>query len=280
MRAVTVTGATLAFLGCCLFVMHAENSPLQFESVKLSQGADAVVAEDNDDKFPKLSPAELKAVMKEGRKAVPPRLYKDPEFGPGFDKDGKKIVPAFKPLTFTRLEKNCLALKAYSYTVADAVVDAGFNEMGVVYNLLMAMVPTPDPIESGKKMNMSPKDCVKQYKGFVKATHAKFHTKDSLPLDQLSAIRHSMEGDGGLLTIVKHDGAHYITLDGKKIGLATLKALSDVKDLDALQADVYHMLNTLKGKYQAVIDTIPTAPEGYTLKGAAAHFLVDVWKGH
>merc|ERR1711970_1234737 len=68
MRAVTVTGATLAFVGCCLFVMHSENASLKFESVKLWEETTAA------EQLPK-SLAE--AAAKVGQRAKAPKVEAD-----------------------------------------------------------------------------------------------------------------------------------------------------------------------------------------------------------
>lgn len=262
MRAVTIAGATLALLGCCLFVMHAEDASM-FESLKLGANPNAVLGE-----------AEKKAAMAAGNIAQAPKLFKDPEIGPNFK--GGKAKAGKTHGKYGKLATNCLALKAYSYVVADGVIESSFKDLGIVYNLLRAMTPTADP----KKDNMSPVDCVKQYKGFVSTTEKMYTEKDSLPIKQLGAITHSMEKGGGILITLKKKDAKVITVNGKKLGLIDMKALSNLKGITALQSEVFHMLDKIEGGIgNGIANSIEHAKEDANLLNQAQEKALEGWNG-
>jgi len=247
-RAVTVAGATLAFLGCCLFVLHAEGG---FESLKLAE--DEVVAE-----APALPKAALKAVISAGRKAKAPGLYKDPVIGPKFKKDLNDKASKKWPAPVGTLQKNCIALKAYSYTIQDAAIDAGMSEMGVVYNLVRAMAPTPNP----EKKNMSPAECEAQFEKFVAKTKADFKTPGSLPLKELGAIENSMKKTkSGLLVTVHVDNKKLVVLNGQKLGLSEVRAMVHIPELATERSNIADMLQSMQGTYDSVMQSIEAEPD-------------------
>jgi len=269
MRAVTVTGAALAFVGCCLFVMHTENASFQVESAKLWEEASGLPA------------AMKRAAQKAGDAARGPVVKASPTVADGVHavvgeskvKSTKWAAPREKwAAAHGHLETNCLALKAFAYVANDEILDSSFKQLGVTYDLLRAVTPSAKPEED----NMSPKDCVKQYKGFVAATKAKYKLDDSLPEMQLKAIEHSMEQDGGILILPKVNDAakKVITIDGKKIGLGLTAAIK--VGVKADQADVFQMLNSMKGSYHAVAMSIKVQENGLDKADSEG---LEAWNG-
>lgn len=171
------------------------------------------------------------------------------------------------------LQRNCVALKAYAYTVADGIAEEDFKDLGVVYNLLMAMIPTADP----QKDNSTPLDCANEYKKFVDKTRSAFKTEDSLPIKMLGAIQDAMEGGKGLLVSVHKKNANYIVLNGKKLGLSELTAFAKLKGMMALQDNVFNFLRTMKGHYGGIAAKIEHATKE-TLSAADAKILA-AWPG-
>merc|ERR1712216_554367 len=73
---------------------------------------------------------------------------------------------------------------------------------------------------------------------------------------QMEAIEHSMEEDGGLLiTVHDKEGEKVITVDSKKVGLSEARVFRPL-DIGASQASVFSMLNSMKGSYAAVAESI------------------------
>lgn len=247
MRAISVVGASLALIGCCLFVMHSES----VESVKLG----------------KLPPALAALAAKAGDRAKGPAIHASPEIGGG---SADAVVPEHadkavlgvhaknpegwaKPKT--RLQSNCVALKAYAYTVEDEAIDLGSKDLGITYDLLRAMTPTADP----KKTNLTPEDCVKEFDAFAEATAKKYPLEDSIPHKELKSIKAAMKGKGLLITM-KEDNKKIISIDGVKLGFSSHRVISNLKGMDPMQSEVLHMLSTMKGTFDKHV--VATAVSG------------------
>lgn len=259
-RAIVVTVATLALVGCCLFVLHAEDITTKFESVKT-------------DVNKVLKESEKSAAAAAGAAAQAPKGFLDKENKPKWHETPAPAPGSKTWVAHGKLQHNCVALKAYAYNVADGLAETSFKDLGVVYNLLMAMIPTPDP----KKDNSTPLDCANEYKKFVAKTSSAFPAEDSLPVKMLGSIQDAMEGGKGLLVTVHKKNANYIVLNGQKLGLNDLTALTHIKGMMALQDNVFNFLRTMKGSYGGVAASIEHA-KVQTLSAADAKIL-KAWKG-
>lgn len=250
MRAISVVGASLALVGCCLFVMHSENASLSFESTKLSE---------DDSAASRWSlPKSLKeAAKKAGDAARSPVLHVSPTIGAGSEHtvveekkhdavEGQNPEKWVKPVG--RLQANCLALKAYAYTVQDTVIDDGFKDLGVTYDLLRAMTPTG----KATRANMTPKDCVKQLKAFVEAMKEEYPLKDSIPHMEVRAIEHNMKRKGILLN-TKMGNKKVLTVDAVKVGLGKHKVIAEMKGMAPMKGEVMHTLSGMEGTYDAAV---------------------------
>lgn len=263
MRAITVTGATLALVGCVLFVMSTENG---LDTIK--ESVDKILPE-----------SDMKEAIKIGDAAKGPVVKPSEVITPKTAKSGHLVQPGEKvfPQPKGKLQNNCLALKAFAYTTMDATIDAGFKNMGVTFNLLRALTPSAD----AKKDNVTPVDCVKQFQAFVSATKKQFPLKDAVPRMQLGAITHFMEHDGGILVNVKMGDKKVITIDGKKVGLSDHKAaIAHLKDMAPMKSEVLHTMQTMKGSYTVSLGSIETAEDDQhnklTIKQEEA---LDHWDG-
>jgi hypothetical protein len=185
--------------------------------MKLS--ADAVVAEDGNGAAAGLTAEEKAEVLKEGDKAKAPCQSMDQEgcedevVSPNIGmEDDKDVSPGDKP-EFPKpegtLEKNCMQVKVYAYSVADSLDDVEDGGAGPVKEFLQCMAPMPMTAA-----NVVPEACAEQIQ---KCTE---NMDGDLPTKINHALQASMNmGNGILKKVIDPKEGHVVELDWEALGL-------------------------------------------------------------
>lgn len=282
-RSIIAALATVAFVGCCVFVISTDSSRGQ-ELIR------APLHINDGTIVPKGDSAIYKEAKEAGREAEAPKDFVDPSVPPSYDgevsvdtsvtgsadsaespgspgasgspsleepalvKDpvSGKPVPRW-PTPVSKLEENCMIAKAFAYANADKLFESNHLELGESFQLLKSLAPEPRTND-----NMIPSGCVAQWNDFV-AKASKRSTTDPVAKSQLAAIEDSMsEGSGILAIFIRHEGdtkgqkAWFIS--GPKVGLADEDALHEL-DIGATITALQSEMNDMKSEYVGHITT-------------------------
>jgi len=217
-RLAVSAAATLAFLGCCVFVTINTDLTVLGGAETIMESASA----------PKLPPALKAAAEAIGRQAEPPKVVPNKEIDTTVKSTPPltplKTLPNGKkfPKELTVQKKNCMHLKAWSCAVSDEAYDKSERNLGFVKGLIEAMCP-------GKMTsdNVTPDACLAQLDTFY--AKVKAEQDELISQAQLAQFAAAMKKPKGVLTInkykqVKPSGLGYeekerVLLDTKEMGL-------------------------------------------------------------
>jgi len=241
LRIATAVVATLAFVGCCVYVVGTGNG-LPQDLVKEAKA--------------ELTPAEHEKAELAGEHAEAPQIHTDSETEPtsiadGNDGDYEDAADdvVTMPAPQGKLQRNCMEAKEYFYVVQDEFDDLDNREGdlgGALVSLIEALAPA-----TMDETTMTPAACEAQFDHWH--TGCQNEPQDSVIAVQCAAIHAAFTNAGGVThKITRHDAAHHgaqmITINGAAAGLTDAHAL-DGLHLDATMQSMVDIANEMHQKF-------------------------------